>query len=183
MTDDKPRIAPGTFRDIGLVNTVITRIIGLATGGTPPNIFATLARHRGLFRRWLFFAGGLMPFGKLKRSESELVILYVAHLMRCEYEWLHHQSLGRKAGVSDEAMERIRREEIDSDQFTARERAFLRACRDIHTDGVIADGTYGELASLANDKEIIELCFLIGHYRMLAVTLNTLRVPLDEHPA
>ena len=33
-------------------------LIGAATGGGPPNVFTTLARHRGLFRRWLRFAGG-----------------------------------------------------------------------------------------------------------------------------
>ena len=59
----EPRIAPGTKDDIGRVNWAIARAIGLATGGRPPNVFTTLARHRSLFRRWLRFAGGLMPGG------------------------------------------------------------------------------------------------------------------------
>src|SRR5690349_13221718 len=95
-----PRIAPGTTADIGRVNSLIVRAIGLATGGRPPNVFTTLARHRGLFRRWLLFAGGLMPGGKLPRADTELVILRVAHTCDCAYEWGHHERLGQRAGLS-----------------------------------------------------------------------------------
>src|SRR5690606_31634818 len=87
---DEPRIRPGTPREIGLVNAAIARLIGVASGGKSPNVFTTLARHRGLFRRWLVFASGLMPGGKLRRAETELVILHVAREMGCEYEWDHH---------------------------------------------------------------------------------------------
>src|SRR6478735_1306041 len=102
-----PRIAPGTTADIGRVNWLITRAIGLATGGRPPNVFTTLARHRGLFRRWLFFAGGLMPGGKLPRADTELVILRVAHNCDCAYEWGHHERIGRRAGLTTAEIQRV----------------------------------------------------------------------------
>jgi len=98
----EPRIGPGGRGEIGLVNAAIVRVLGLATGGRPPNVFTTLARHRGLFRRWLWFAGGLMPGGKLPRVDTELVILRVAHNTGCDYEWGHHERLGRRAGLSAE---------------------------------------------------------------------------------
>lgn len=44
-----PRISPGSRREIGLVAAGIARIGGRVIGSGPPNIFATLARHRGLF--------------------------------------------------------------------------------------------------------------------------------------
>ena len=77
--EGRPRVAPGTRRQLGLVNNAIARLAGRATGGAPPNIFTTLGRHRRLFRRWLWFAGALMPGGRLPRVETELVILRVAH--------------------------------------------------------------------------------------------------------
>ncbi len=73
------RIKPGTRRDIGVVNLGIVRVLGFVSGSGPPNVFTTLARHRRLFRRWLRFAGALMPGGLLARAESELLILRVAH--------------------------------------------------------------------------------------------------------
>src|SRR6185312_3172067 len=103
-----PRITPGSRDEIGLLNHAIVRAAGAAVGGRPPNVFTTLARNRRLFRRWLWFAGGLMPGGKLPRVDTELVILGVAHLTDNEYEWGHHERLGRRAGLSAEEIERVR---------------------------------------------------------------------------
>ena len=106
--EGRPRIAPGGRRELGLVNSGIARLAGIATRGRPPHIFTTLGRHRGLFRRWLWFAGALMPGGKLPRDETELLILRVAHNTGCEYEWSHHERIGRRAGLSNEEIARVR---------------------------------------------------------------------------
>src|SRR5688500_13920204 len=97
-----PRIAPGARSEIGWINSTIATGTGRVAGTPPPNLFLPLGRHRGLFRGWLFFAGRLMPRGKLPRRESEIVILRVAHLRGSEYEFEHHVRLGHKAGVNDE---------------------------------------------------------------------------------
>ncbi|HEV2727788.1 MAG TPA: carboxymuconolactone decarboxylase family protein [Solirubrobacterales bacterium] len=179
MTDfDKPRIAPGSRRRIGPLNAAIVWAIGRASDGRPPNVFTTLARNRGLFRRWLFFAGGLMPGGKLPRRDTELVILRVSHNTDCDYEWSHHERIAQHAGFSAEEVERVR-SGPDALGWTSRQQLLLRACDEIHADGAIGDETWSRLAAELDDRLLIELCLLIGHYEMLAMTLNTLRVPLD----
>ena len=45
---------------------------------------------------------------------------------------------------------------------------------------MLSDATWDELRPLYSDRELIELCMLVGHYEMLAMTLNTLRVQPDE---
>jgi AhpD family alkylhydroperoxidase len=175
---EKPRIAPGGRRQIGPVNAAIVWVIARATGGRPPNIFTPLARHRGLFRRWLFFAAGLMPGGKLPRSDGELVILRVAHNTGCDYEWSHHERIGRRAGLSAEEVERVR-SGPDAPGWSPRRQLLLRACDEMHAGGEIGDGTWSGLAAELDDRLLIELCLLIGHYEMLAMTLNTLRVQPD----
>jgi AhpD family alkylhydroperoxidase len=170
-----PRIAPGTAADIGRVNWLIARAIGLATRGRPPHVFTTLARHRRLFRRWLRFAGSLMPGGTLPRADTELVILRVAHNCDCEYEWRHHERLGKRAGLSAEDIQRVRAR-ADGAAWTPRQALLLRAADELHATRTIADDLWGELRPLMNDQELIELCMLIGHYEMLAMTLNALRV-------
>jgi AhpD family alkylhydroperoxidase len=176
--DDKPRIPPGDHRQIGLVNAAIVWAIGRATGGRPPNVFTTLARNRGLFRRWLWFAGGLMPGGKLPRRDTELVILRVADNTECGYEWSHHERLGQRAGLSAEEVERVR-SGPDAPGWTPRQQNFLRAADEMHADAVIGDELWSRLAAELDDRLLIELCMLIGHYEMLAMTLNSLRVQLD----
>lgn len=171
----KARIRPGGRREIGLLNSAIVRVLGLATGGRPPNIFTTLARHRGLFRRWLWFAGALMPGGKLPRIDSELVILRVAHNTGSDYEWGHHERLGQKAGLSAEEVARVR-EGADAPGWSQRQRLLLRAADEMHAEGRIGDELWAGLAAELDEMRLIELCMLIGHYEMLAMTLNTLGV-------
>jgi len=178
---DAPRIAPGTRAEIGLVNATIARLAGLATGGSPPNVFTTLGRHRGLFRRWLLFAGTLMPGGKLPRAESELVILRVAHNTGSEYEWSHHERLGQGAGLSVEQVQRVRSGPA-AEGWSERQSLLLRAADELHAERKITDQTWNALGALLNEVELIELCMLVGHYEMLAMTLNSLRVQVDEEP-
>jgi AhpD family alkylhydroperoxidase len=175
---DQPRIPPGSNRRIGPLNAAIVWAIGRTSGGRPPNVFTTLARNRGLFRRWLFFAGGLMPGGKLPRAETELVILRVSDNTGCAYERSHHERLGRKAGLSAEEVERVR-SGPDAAGWTPRQQALLRACDEMHAEGRIGEETWRRLAAELDDRLLIELCLLIGHYEMLAMTLNTLQVQLD----
>jgi AhpD family alkylhydroperoxidase len=172
------RIPPGSARDIGRVNWAIARAIGLATGGRPPNVFTTLARHRGLFRRWLRFAGGLMPGGKLPRQDTELLILRVAHNTGCDYEWHHHERLGLTTGLTKDEIARVR-EGADAPGWSPRRRLLLRAADELHADRTISDALWAPLRAELADHELIELCMLVGHYEMLAMTLNALGVERD----
>jgi AhpD family alkylhydroperoxidase len=176
-----PRIAPGTARDIGRLNALIARAIGIATRGGPPNIFTTLARHRRLFRRWLRFAAALMPRGVLPRADTELVILRVAHNCSCEYEWRHHERIARTTGLSAEQVRRAR-EGADAGDWSSRQALLLRAADELHADRTISDELWSELRPLLSDAELIELCMLVGHYELLAMTLNALRVAPDTQP-
>jgi AhpD family alkylhydroperoxidase len=177
----EPRIAPGTRDEIGAVNAAIARLLGVATGSGPPHLFTTLARHRGLFRRWLRFAGALMPGGRLPRVDSELVILRVAHNCGCDYEWRHHERLGEAAGLSAEEVQRAR-SGPDAPGWTPRQALLLRAADELHADRTISDGLWAELRPLLSDPDLIELCLLVGHYEMLAMTLNALAVQPDALP-
>jgi AhpD family alkylhydroperoxidase len=171
----QPRIGPGNRRQIGLVNSGIAWVLGRATGGPPPNVFTTLARHRGLFRRWLWFAGALMPGGKLPRRDTELVILRVANNTGCDYEWRHHERLGRRAGLSEEEIARIR-SGPEAAYWSEPERTLLAAADEMHAQGRVGDELWARLAAQLDETRLIELCMLIGHYEMLAMTLNTLGV-------
>src|SRR5690349_11182198 len=135
-TRARARIAPGEPREIGRVNAAITRLIGAATGGRAPNVFTTLARNRRLFRRWLWFAGALMPGGRLPRAESELAILRVADNCGSDYEWSHHQALGRAAGLTVEEIERVRRGP-DAEGWAPRQRLILRTADELHADRTV----------------------------------------------
>ena len=177
-SSERPRVAPGTFRQIGAIAYVAAQLGGLAAGTSPLNLFTTLGRHRSLFWRWLCFASGLMPGGRLPRAETELVILRVAARTDCTYEWTHHVRLARKAGLEERQLTRLREREI-SDFFSPRVTAMLRAADELHDQRTLSDAAWLAVREQLDDREAIELCMLVGHYEMLAMLLNGLRVPSD----
>jgi AhpD family alkylhydroperoxidase len=123
-----------------------------------------------------------MPGGALPRRDSELVILRVAHNCGCEYEWRHHERLGALAGLSAEEVERVR-SGSGAEGWSARQVLLLRAADELHADRTLSDSLWAQLRPLMSDTDLIELCLLVGHYEMLAMTLNALAVEPDPLPA
>jgi AhpD family alkylhydroperoxidase len=179
MGEPTARIGPGGVREIGWVNWGIVELAGIAVGGDPPHIFSTLARHRRLFRRWLLFAATLMPGGGLPRRDTELLILRVAHNTGCDYEWLHHEHLARDVGLTEREIERVRTG-ASAPGWSDRCAALLRAADELHLDRRIGEECWERLRGMLNDSQLIELCMLVGHYEMLAMTLNSLAVEPDR---
>jgi alkylhydroperoxidase family enzyme len=180
-TPPRPRIAPGTRAEIGRVNAAIARLLGAVAGGGPPNVFTTLARHRGLFRKWLRFAGALMPGGVLRRDETELLILRVAHNTHSAYEWTQHARIALTTGLTEADVERVR-EGPAAVGWSPRRALLLQAADELHCDQTISDALWDKLSAELPDEHLIEVCMLVGHYTMLAMTLNALAVVPDVLP-
>src|SRR3954454_9357722 len=153
-----PRIPPGTRSQTGLVNAFIARVIGVGAGTVgPPAIFATLGRHRRLFRPWLRFASRLMPGGKLPRRDAEMVILRVAFLAPSEYEWGHHERIALRFGLSRDDVERVR-DGADAPGWSPRQVAILRAVDELHATRTLSDASWDALrAAGLTETELIEL--------------------------
>lgn len=175
---ERPRVAPGSGRELGLFARLYIPLARRASRGRSVNIFATLGRHKRLFRPWLSFAMRLMPFGTLPRDEAELVILRTAVNCRARYEWEQHQALARRAGLNDEDVERVR-EGASAEGWSERRAAILAAVDELHRDRVLSDAAWERAAAHLSDEQMLELCMLTGHYEMIAMTLNSAGTPLD----
>lgn len=144
------------------------------TTGPATNIFRTLVRHPGLFRRWLPFGGKLLA-GKLPPRDRELAILRTGWRCGSEYEWGQHVLIGRAAGLTDEEIHRIQ-DGPDASGWEPSDAILLRAADELHDDCCIQESTWNELAARYDERQLIELVMLIGHYHMVAYTLNSLGV-------
>lgn len=174
-----PRIAPGSWREVGPFVALFARVAGRVQGTEPPAVFLTLGRHRRLFWGWLHFAGRLMPGGRLSRRESELVILRVASRRGSSYELTQHRRLGRRAGLSADEIAAIEAGSAEG-SFSVREVLLLRAADELLAGEDLTDGLWAELGGHFDDRERIEMVMLVGHYAMLATALHTLRVQPDR---
>ena len=149
--------------------------------GTDLNIFATLAHHPKLLKRWSAFGGTLLFGGVLPGRDRELLILRTAWLCKAEYEWGQHVLIGRASGITDDEIERIPSAEI-SDEWGPHEQALLRASDELHEASVISDPTWKVLAEEYDHQQLIEVCMVVGQYHMVAFTLNSLGVELEPDP-
>ncbi len=141
------------------------------------NVFTTLVRAPGLFRKWLPFAGKLLN-GKLPARDRELLILRTGWNCRSEYEWGQHVVLGGHAGLSPEEIDRVASPSLAGwDPFEAN---ILRAADELHELSFIEEDTWAGLAARYDTEQLIEVPMVVGHYHLVAMTLNSLRVELDE---
>ena len=106
------------------------------------------------------------------------MILRVAHNCQCEYEWRHHERLGEAAGLSRADVERTRGDRA-APEWSERQVALLWAADDLHGRRELSDEAWTELSRHFTEPELIQLCLLIGHYEMLAMTINSLRIEPD----
>lgn len=160
------------------MNWAVWQVLSRAAGTPDAHLFSTLGRTKGLFRGWLHYSGRLMPGGRLPRYESELVIIRVAHLRSCEYEMDHHIRLGRRAGVTQEILERLRNGPADP-YWNDKHRALLEAVDQLVTTRDIDDTTWTRLAEHYDERGLIEIVLLVNQYEGLASTITALRIQRD----
>jgi 4-carboxymuconolactone decarboxylase len=175
-----PRIPPlPPEEQDGQARELLTGVqIADAPDAPTANIFSTLVRHPGLFRRWLPFGGKLLA-GKLPARDRELLILRTGWLCQAEYEWAQHAVIGRAVGLSQADVERVK-EGPDAAGWEPLEATLLRAADELHASARIDNTTWDALASRYDEKQLIEVPMVVGHYHMVAFTLNSLGVPLEE---
>jgi AhpD family alkylhydroperoxidase len=173
-----PRIEPGGFRELGLLNWAICKLAARAMGIPQVHLFTTLGQHKRLFRAWLPFGGLLLAFGKLPRRDAELVILRVGHRRGCEYELQQHRRIAKRRGLDADTQAKIF-EGPDAHGLSDRDRALLTACDELIDTRTLSPPTWKQLSGHLDRAQLIEFVTLASQYDALAATLVTLEVPLD----
>ncbi len=147
--------------------------------GKPLNIFATLARHPKMLKRWLVFAGHVLSKSTLPERDRELAILRVGYLCRSAYEWGQHVIIGRRCGISDAEITALT-VGPDDPIWSPFDAAVVRAADELHTVARISDATWATLQARYDEKQLLDLVAAIGNYHVVSFFLNTCGVPLDE---
>jgi alkylhydroperoxidase family enzyme len=174
------RVPPAPLSSLTPWHRTIARVAGRVTGGEPPRVFTTLARHRRLFRRWLPFGRTLLLRPALPRRDVELLVLRTAWNCGSWYEWAQHARLARRAGLTADAVRRVPLGPGEAG-WTPRQALLLRATDELHGQRVVTDLTWARLVEELDERQLIELPLLVGHYEMLAMALNSLGV--EPEPA
>lgn len=147
-------------------------------GGRVLNIFATLAHHPGLLKRWLVFGAHVLAKSTLPARERELAILRVGWLCRAEYEWGQHVEIGLGAGLGEEEIRRIAAGP-DAPGWSPADADLLRVVDELHAHQFVSDATWKAVASRWTTQQLMDLVFAVGQYTLVSMALNTFGVQLD----
>lgn len=152
-----------------------------APGEGTLNIFATLAHHPKLMKRWLVFGNHVMAKSTLTARDRELLILRTGWNCSSPYEWGQHVRIARATGLTDAEIAAVASFEHTRDaDWEPREHALLRAADELHAQSCIAPSTWADLARHYREQQLLDVVFTVGQYHIVAMALNSCRVQRDD---
>ena len=144
------------------------------------NIFRTMLTHPVAAKAFLTWGGYILSRkSTLPPREREIVILRTGFLCRSGYEWTQHVPIGKKAGLTDEEIARIKRG-ADAPGWSAADVALLRAADDLHREQFVTEPVWAELTRYFNEQQRMDIVFTVGQYTQVSMLLNSFGVQLDE---
>jgi 4-carboxymuconolactone decarboxylase len=143
------------------------------------NIFRTMAHSPSALRRFMEWGGYVLSKrNSLPAREREIVILRIGFLCMSGYEFTQHTRIGLAEGLTPEEIAAIKAGP-DASNWSAPDRALLKASDELHRDHFITDATWSELKQHFDDKQCMDLVFTAGQYTQVSMILNTFGVQLD----
>lgn len=122
--------------------------------------------------------GGYLRYSsKLPRQLREGLILVLARLAACDFEWSAHRPLAVEAGLDEQTLADIeagRWDDLGGDLGLAAELA-RSLIKTYNVDGEL----YERARQRWNDAELVEMVTLVGYYSCIAMVLNAFEVAPD----
>ena len=150
-----------------------------APDGSTLNIFATLANHPKLLKRWMVFATHVMSKNTLSPRDRELAILRVGVLCHSPYEFGQHVVIAERCDITTAEIDQVR-VGPSHPAWTPLEAALLLAVDELHEHSRILDPTWATLAASYSVEQMLDVIFTVGQYHLVSFALNSCGVELDE---
>jgi alkylhydroperoxidase family enzyme len=143
------------------------------------NAMGVLAHHPELSAAYNQLIRHALYFSTLSPRQRELLVLRVAHLRDARYEWAQHAYQAELAGLGPEEVARVRLGP-DAPGWTPLESALLRGADELVADARIADPTWATLGAELDDRQLMDVVFIVGAYEVFAMAMRTFDVELDD---
>ena len=143
------------------------------------NIFRTLVRAPKALTRFNEWGGYVLSRrNDLPPREREIVILRIGFLCKSGYEWTQHVSIGKREGLNDDEIARIK--QGAGAGWAPKDAVLIKAADELHDDQFITDATWKELNAHYTQKQCMDTVFTAGQYTQVSMFLNTFGVQLDQ---
>jgi 4-carboxymuconolactone decarboxylase len=133
-----------------------------------------LAQHLQQLGEHLRFGTGMPP------ALVELAVLVTARHWSCQYEWHAHARIARTTTDLPEAVIQAIAEGRTPDFADAGQAMVHAFCQDTLRKGEPDAAVYDAAVQRFGRQGVLDLLSLCGYYSLLAMVLNTARIPLPE---
>lgn len=141
----------------------------------------------GPFNAWMYSPvignlvqelGAALRFSNsLPNNLLEIAILMIGKQWLAQFEFWAHTRLARRAGVSDAAIEAIRKG-LDPQFDKPEETQIYLFVREFIGTKRISDKTYAATRAVIGEQGLVDLVALMGYYTLVSMTLNCFQVAL-----
>jgi AhpD family alkylhydroperoxidase len=159
------------------------RARALSSQMAPHSAVNMMMHSPAVAEQYLGMAGANFSRLELGARERELIVLVVASLIGCEYEYAAHSSVSEAAGVAPRVREALWRGEFDDPALRPDDRRLVEFVRGIVVDGAVSDQVFAEIASRHSSREVVEIVELIGFYWMYGQFCKVLGLDPPEEGA
>ena len=108
---------------------------------------------------------------------QELAMLVTARELDCQYIWNAHAASGRKTGLADETVDRLR-ERRELSGLAPDEAAAVDFGREFFRTHRVSSSSFDTAVAQFGIRGVTELTNLMGYYAMLAFNINAFEVDL-----
>jgi|SRR5271166_6262697 len=142
------------------------------TSDSPPNVLATMLHHPALAGPFTAYGNVLLQEPAIGHRARELLLLRVAWRTRARYEWVHHVGLASRYGIRHDDIEAIVNN-VDASSWTSIERDLVAAADQLLDNYRIEDEVWARLAEYFDERQLVEIPFIVGTYTCLAMAFNS----------
>ena len=143
-----------------------------------PNVLTTLMHHPELAGPFLVYNAVLLNAPALEPRWRELMILRVAWRTQAPYEWAQHVRLASRFGIAPEEIDALG-EGPTAQRWSPIEADLLAATDQLIDAHRIDDETWSRLATQLDERQLVEVAFVVGTYTCLAMAFNSFGIELD----
>lgn len=182
-----PRILPSDRQSVAReVQATTQKLRGGAVPDQPPmpleaipEIMFTMCRFPNLWDKMIELTLEIQgPNATLPVRDRKLAILRTGWLCQAPYEFGEHANQARRAGFTEEEIERITVGST-APEWSDDDHAILCAVEELHADALVSDETWAQLAARFDEHQLVELLILIGQFVATAYFQNSLRLRLE----
>ncbi len=143
------------------------------------HVLGTLAHHPELTTAYHTFNGQVQFGTTLTQRQRELLILRVAAVRDCDYEWAQHTIIAGDVGLSGDEIARVAAGP-DAPGWDDLDAALVRAVEELIVDAALSDATWASLAASLDARQLMDVIFTVGAYDTLAMFIGSVRMELDD---